>query len=157
MILISHRGNTLVKDPALENHPNYILNALSLGYDVEIDIWKIKDKLYLGHDEPQYDIDLGHEIFNWDNRNKLWIHCKNIPTVHYLLDKDLNIFFHDKDQCVLTSKGYIWTYPGYSLGEMGKENKSICVLPETVDYEEFNCVGICSDVIGKYKGHYDSK
>ena len=65
---------------------------------------------------------------------------------------NVNCFYHENDPCVLTSKGYIWTYPGYTLGKPGAFNKSICVKPElTPGMEEFNCVGICSDNIKNYK------
>ena len=52
MLLISHRGNISGIDKQSENKPDYILNALNIGYDVEIDIWHYKNELYLGHDEP---------------------------------------------------------------------------------------------------------
>ena len=52
MILISHRGNILGRKKQLENNPNYIDNALKLGYDVEVDVWSIDKQFYLGHDEP---------------------------------------------------------------------------------------------------------
>ena len=153
MILISHRGNINGRNPKLENSHKYIIDAIKAGYDVEIDIREIDGKLFLGHNKPQYETQINYELFVTYG-DKLWIHCKNIPVLHTLMgykNFGLNLFFHDRDQCVLTSKSYIWTYPGYSLGPLGKENNSICVLPETVDYEEFNCVGICSDVIEKYK------
>ena len=57
MILISHRGNILGRKKQLENNPNYIDNALKLGYDVEVDVWSIDKQFYLGHDEPQYKIE----------------------------------------------------------------------------------------------------
>jgi hypothetical protein len=56
MIYISHRGNIDGKNPQLENKPSYIDHAISLGYDVEIDIWMIDGFLFLGHDAPQYGI-----------------------------------------------------------------------------------------------------
>ena len=37
MILISHRGNIDGKIVERENHPEYIDEAIALGYDVEID------------------------------------------------------------------------------------------------------------------------
>ena len=46
------------KNIELENTPDYIDEAISLGYDVEIDIWKDEDGFYLGHDEPTYPINL---------------------------------------------------------------------------------------------------
>ena len=52
--LISHRGNISGPNISLENDPTYILEALSLGYDCEVDVWLVKKELYLGHDEPTY-------------------------------------------------------------------------------------------------------
>ena len=58
MILISHRGNINGKINELENNPDYINDALIIGYDVEIDIWVINNELFLGHDEPVHNIDI---------------------------------------------------------------------------------------------------
>jgi hypothetical protein len=55
MILISHRGNISGPNPERENHPDYILEALQAGYEVEIDVWFVDGKFKLGHDGPQYD------------------------------------------------------------------------------------------------------
>ena len=57
-VLISHRGNLNGKQPHRENHPSYIDEALNLGYDCEIDFWYHEDKFWLGHDTPQYEIEL---------------------------------------------------------------------------------------------------
>ena len=38
MILISHRGNISGKNVSLENNPNYIKDAIYLGYNVEVDV-----------------------------------------------------------------------------------------------------------------------
>ena len=53
MILISHRGNLNGKTDD-ENKPKYIEEALSQGFDVEVDVWYDNKQFYLGHDEPQY-------------------------------------------------------------------------------------------------------
>ena len=45
MILISHRGNLNGPKPDQENSPNYINNAISKGYNVEIDVW-FKDEFF---------------------------------------------------------------------------------------------------------------
>ena len=58
MILISHRGNTEGCNEKKENSPDYIDNAISLGFDVEIDVRYLNGDLYLGHDLPQYKINL---------------------------------------------------------------------------------------------------
>ena len=55
-------------------------------------------------------------------------------------------FWHQKDDITLTSKGYFWTFPGKKLTK-----NSICVLPEWNSLRKFNCAGVCSDFISKYK------
>ena len=134
--------------PDFENREDYIEIALFQNYDVEIDVWFKNNKLYLGHDKSIYLTSL--DFLN-KHKDKLWIHCKNIEALHYLNEYDYNIFFHNSDDAVLTSKNYIWTYPNKSLGFNNKINKSICVLPELAEYKEFNCAGICSNFILKYK------
>ena len=56
--LIAHRGNLTGKNPEKENHPDYIDEAIDCGYDVEIDVWDDSGKLVLGHEVPQYEIDI---------------------------------------------------------------------------------------------------
>ena len=51
MKLISHRGNIDGRRPDLENNPDYILKAIDKGYDCEIDVWLLKNTIYLGHDK----------------------------------------------------------------------------------------------------------
>ena len=52
MKLIAHRGNLKGKNPKYENHPDYILDAVWAGFDVEIDVWNVKGQWLLGHDAP---------------------------------------------------------------------------------------------------------
>ena len=144
MILISHRGNTNGKHPSSENNPGYIDEAIGFGFDVEIDVWMVEGVLLLGHDEPQYGI-----TQQWLNEraDKLWIHCKNIEAVEwfYVL-KSFNYFWHQEDTITLTSKGYIWAYPGKQ-----PIKDSIAVMPEIYKDNLTVCKGICSDNIIKYK------
>ena len=49
MFFISHRGNVNGKNQEYENNPEYILEAIGLGFDVEVDIWLYKTKLYFSH------------------------------------------------------------------------------------------------------------
>lgn len=147
--LISDRGNIDGKYPQYENLPEYVDKALNLGYDVEVDLWIDNDGFYLGHDEPTYPIDL-----KWltDRYLSLWIHCKNLRTVEGLRDlqnnmlTDLNYFFHQNDDCTITSRGHIWVYPGKQ-----PVTNSIAVLPEWHDDDISKAYGICSDYIKKYK------
>jgi hypothetical protein len=151
MKLIAHRGNTNGPNIAEENKPDYIIKTINKGFFVELDLWYVKNKLYLGHDKPQYIIEYS---FLLKNKDKMFIHCKNIEALHYCLKKNDNLefFFHDSDDCVLTSKGNIWTFPGKILTD-----KSICVMPERIksDCNLNICVGICTDYVLKYKLNID--
>lgn len=152
MILISHRGNILGPNPTHENNPSYLDKAISIGFDVEIDVWVIGDKIMLGHDFPQYKIDLEWLKFRVDN---LWMHCKNIEALIYF-SKDytifgsnsmsFNFFWHETDKVTLTSKGAIWAYPGNQ-----PISGSVAVMPELNNDDLSDCLGICSDYVLNYK------
>lgn len=149
MLLISHRGNIDGKNPNRENHPDYIEEALNLSFDVEVDVWYIDETLWLGHDEPQYEVS-----FQWlfDRAHQLWIHCKNHDALIYFSDletsnrADFNYFWHQTDDVTLTSHNFMWVYPGKQPFE-----NSIAVMPEINDDDILQCVGICSDYIKEYR------
>jgi hypothetical protein len=151
MIKIAHRGNTKGPNKETENLPEYILEAITLGYDAEIDLWvePAKDwiyaKLFLGHDKPQYAID-----FRWliaYNRS-LWVHCKSKETAIWVnkfekfTGTGLNYFWHENDTMTLTSKGYWWVYPGKQ-----PMTGSIAVMPELYNDDVSQCIGVCSDYL----------
>jgi len=139
MILISHRGNLNGKIDSRENKPDYILEAIDRGFDVEIDVWYTNSNngWFLGHDQPQYGIDS-----DFLKMPEIWCHAKNINTLNELLKIKAHCFFHQNDPVTLTSKGYMWTYPTHPLTE-----NSICVLPELQKIDVKGCAGICSDYI----------
>ena len=144
MILIAHRGNVLGKNPSSENNPLYIEEALTLGYDVEIDVWYDSGDLYLGHDSPQYKVD--EEYFQ---KKGLWCHAKNVMAIHSLLNINAHCFWHQQDDITLTSKGVVWTFPDKKLIP-----GSVAVMPENSSYTSTDlevCSGICSDFIRNYK------
>jgi hypothetical protein len=145
MILISHRGNTNGKFESWENEPTYIDKAISEGYNVEVDVWCKDNTLWLGHDKPDYVVD-----FRWfrDRLSKLWVHCKNIEAVLYFKEcgYNINFFWHENDTVTLTSKGYIWAYPGKQ-----PIKNSIAVMPEINNDKTIDCLGICSDYIERYQ------
>jgi hypothetical protein len=144
MILISHRGNINGKCIERENHPNYIDEAIFLGYDVEVDVWSVDGLLFLGHDLPQYEIQQEWLLKRYD---KLWIHCKNTEVINWLNSvKKFNWFWHEEDTLTLTSQQFIWVYPGKQ-----PISNSIAVMPEIHNDTVTNCKGICSDYIIKYK------
>ncbi len=141
MKLIAHRGNLDGPNILEENKPGYIIKCIEEGFDCEIDVRYLDGKLFLGHDNPDYLIDIN---FLLKYKDFLWIHCKNINALNYLLNfKELNIFWHQNDDYTLTSKNFIWCYPNKINTE-----KSILLLPELNNFEiEYNCYGICTDFI----------
>ena len=141
MKFISHRGNLNGPKPNLENRPNYINEALNNGFDVEVDVFFVNKKFYLGHDKPQYKVSKKFLL-----NKKLWCHAKNLEALDALKKTSAHFFWHQNDDATLTSKGYLWTFPGKKLFK-----KSICVLPEIKSYKKINCYGVCSDFIHKYK------
>jgi hypothetical protein len=150
MKLIAHRGNIDGPNPIQENNPEYIDFTLEIGYDVELDLRCENHKFYLGHDKSQYQVPMTWLVKRKDN---IWIHCKDFKSLDVLSNSpvDFNYFWHQEDDFTLTSKNYIWTYPG-------KEyiSKSIIVMPEwkipvdtisKISHQE--CFGICSDYVKK--------
>ena len=154
MLLIAHRGN--INGPSdRENTPAQIDWCVQNSIDCEIDIWKSGDTLFLGHDLPQYQISL-----DWlaKRKDKLWIHCKNSLALTFFStqrDIDWNFFWHQEDEYTITSKGYVWVYPGCEI-----VSESICVLPELwIDkYPSWDiglCAGICTDFVTKYLPEFE--
>jgi hypothetical protein len=56
-----------------------------------------------------------------------------------------NYFWHEEDTVALTSKNYVWAYPGKQ-----PIKGSIAVLPERDNDNVLLCKGICSDYIKRY-------
>lgn len=149
MIYIAHRGLIHGPNRELENLPSHIEHVIDLGYHCEVDLWVVDDKLFLGHDAPQHQIES-----IWLKNKPLWIHAKNLEALNRLiyLHGMYNYFWHQNDDFTITSFGYIWTYPGKPLTK-----SSICVQPEwdtppenLVDFNE-NCYGVCSKYVGSMK------
>ena len=131
--IISHRGNLHGPNPAHENNPNYILNAIKFGFEVEVDIWYENDQLFLGHDSATYKIN--HEFLN----HSMWVHCKNLKAVELMRKTDLNWFWHDLDKMTLTNKNFVWCYSGVYI----KDGITVeCGHPFHIKED---IMGICTD------------
>lgn len=150
MRYISHRGNLYAPDSKVENTLSQIKRVIEMEYDCEIDLWRFGGNLFLGHDEPQYSVEID---FLEKYKEHLWIHCKNIEALLWCKDTQihhLNFFWHQEDDVTLTSLGYIWAYPG-----LQPIKNSIAVMPEINNESELkSCFGICSDRIALYKNEY---
>jgi hypothetical protein len=141
MILISHRGNLDGPDQVRENNPIYINEALGLGYDVEIDVWFVDGEFWLGHDLPQYRTD-----YKFLMNEKFWCHAKNLDALMEMKKYAIHYFWHERDTVTLTSKNYVWAYPGKQ-----PIKGSIACMPELENDNVLLCKGICSDYIKFYK------
>ena len=106
-------------------------------------MWWVDGRVYLGHDEPQYEVDNEWLV---DRVDKLWIHCKNVELLNWIRSTILHYFWHESDTMVLTSKNYIWVHSGKQpiIG-------SIAVMPEIHNESISKCIGVCSDYINNYK------
>lgn len=140
MIKIAHRGNINGSNENLENCPDYLEYAISLGFEIECDIRILNNQIYLGHDYPQYKID--HNFIN-KIIDKTWFHCKNIEVLHMFNKNYSNskYFWHQNDDYTLTSNGYIWTYPGKETTD-----KSI-IVDFNLSNSYKNIYGICTDYV----------
>jgi len=150
MKIISHRGNLSGPKTAIygENNWKSIIHCLDLGFDVEIDIWRLDDRFYLGHDVPQFELTFA--VLK-KYKEKLWIHCKNKRAVVELREyNEFNFFWHENDLMTLTSRNDIWVFPGNQPIE-----DSVAVLPEIHDDDTTKCVAICTDYALNYKLNED--
>lgn len=141
--LIAHRGNTSGPNPSEENRPSYLLKAINLGFDVEVDVWLVDGEFYLGHDEPDYPVD---EFYLSWLRDSAWFHCKNLDALKFFTESNLNYryFWHQVDDYTLTSTGHIWTYPNR---EYSKDSIIVDLRPN-YDYKYGEVYAVCVDYIG---------
>ena len=147
MYLIAHRGNVSGPNKEYENSPGYILNAIELGYDVEVDVWYKNNCFYFGHDKPTYKVD---KFFIERIKQKSWFHCKNAQCLTALNKEffNINYFWHEGDRYALTSQRYVWAFPGEEILE-----NSIILFPENLSKEYLSSIkyaGICSDYVSLY-------
>jgi len=132
-VLIAHRGNVAGPNPSQENRPDYVAEVLNAGYHAEVDVWFL-GRFMLGHDEPQYPVDL-----QWLRNNPLWLHCKNMPALMVLRRSGANCFWHAGDRFTLTSNGTIWGFEPAGPGSIVVDAQ-LTTLP-------INCLGVCSDYV----------
>lgn len=148
MIYIAHRGNIDGPNPKLENSPGYVEAAIAKGFDVEVDLWVDDSGVYLGHDGPQYLVNLPWLV---DRTNQIWVHCKNSRALDYAMRHDLHCFFHNTDDYTMTSRGYVWAYPGKPLSS----HKCVAVLPQSSDELQHDWqiqyAAVCSDYVERLK------
>jgi len=144
MKIISHRGNITGPTPNHENSPDFIDSALSLGLDVEIDLRRVNNNFFLGHDNPDYEVSI-----DWLNQRKqnLWIHAKNFSAFEKLLELNNNFifFYYTCEPLILVSNRKIWCH---QLEEIS--NPANCIAPllsksSLLKNKQINWFGVCTD------------
>ena len=144
MKFISHRGNLTEIIPERENSPDYIMEAIAADFDVEVDVWYIDGKILLGHDAPTYEVDL-----SFIQNARFWCHAKNAEALEFMLANDVHCFWHEGDQRVLTSKGFVWTYPHKQL----INNSVVVILDKEIDYAYVSRANaVCGDFVQSWRG-----
>lgn len=153
MKFIAHRGNMNGPNPAMENKPEYIQQALDAGYDVEVDVWCISSgksyDIFLGHDGPQY----GIKRFFLQNA-RLWCHCKDTFTYN-VLSKFSNIkcFYqdhNDKNSAKISSTSLQWGHsenPWFTKDYVNVHIDNINSLNKEFSPKYYNSFAICSDYV----------
>ena len=148
MIFISHRGNLYGPNPKLENTERLIEEALSENYFVEIDVWKLNDSWWLGHDAPE-----NETSEDFIKQPRLLLHAKNLEAFKAMLDLELHCFWHQEDYYALTSRGLIVGYPGYATG-----SNVICMKPELSSMDTIaESYAIRSDYVGLFRDVLNTK
>jgi len=151
MIIIAHRGLLEGPNKQMENHPIRIEKAIDENFNVEVDIRVIEDRYFLGHDTPDFEV--GEEWLKYIAPFS-WFHCKNVDAMLKLRSVDfqyINYFWHEEDTLTLTSKGYMWVYPGKQ-----PIKGSIAVMPELHNDEVSQCFGICTDYSYDYRKRFET-
>lgn len=148
MIYISHRGNLLGPNHERENSPSYLIEAVEKGFQVEVDVRVIDNRIFLGHDFPQYEVDI-----DFLKNPYFYLHAKNLGALQLLTENYMRCFWHQTDNYTLTSEGLIWSFPNQPLSK-----NSIAVMPEQcpeVNWSE--AAGVCSDYVAELKRNYTKK
>jgi hypothetical protein len=152
MRFISHRGNLTGINRELENSPDYVVDAIRKGFDVEVDLRTHLGKMYLGHDEPQYEID---DKWLQMYSSSLWIHCKDFESLDHSMNMGYHCFFHNIDAYTITSRSFVWAYPGSQIAS----RLCISVLPERAEgligLKAHDYYGVCSDFVQELEAAYE--
>ena len=145
MRLISHRGNLDGPEPDKENRPTFIQAAIDLGYDVEVDVRLIDGNLFLGHDKPDYPVDIQWLLAR---RSSLWIHAKNFPAMNLLIDHGFQVFCHQADKhAVIGNTRYLWSC---DVAEANERSVIPLISAEEIEANkglDMRFHGVCSDYI----------
>lgn len=159
MRIISHRGNINGPVAATENSFAAIEKALDIGFDVEIDLWYLAGKFWLGHDQPERSLSIDN-LDSWSQKGDIYVHCKNIWAAQFFIEdygfkfRPVFPFMHDNDQAVFLRNEKLWVHPNavHSVDPF-LSKRCIAVLPNVrtakydfeVDLTLEKWYGVCTD------------
>lgn len=151
MLLISHRGNVSGKIEHLENSIDYIKDAIKNGFHVETDVIFFNKSYYFGHCKNSVREKVNLKFLK-QNSDKLLIHCKDIQSLFFIRNLNLNYFYHDNESYTISSNQWIISHSENIPKKLEIKN-TIVMLPEKFGLSKKNllkCSGICSDIISFY-------
>ena len=138
MKIISHRGN--LNGPQKEDNVISQLEKVAETMLVEVDVWSLGLKWYLGHDGPEREVS-----YDFIANPNFILHAKNLKALYSLSVTELHYFWHQEDDFTLTSKNFIWTYPKKEVTPL---SINVCqTLEEVEKYKTKNIWGICTDYV----------
>jgi hypothetical protein len=106
MMLISHRGNLDGPNPARENSLDYIDEAIKAGFKVEVDLRRVGEQFFFGHDYPQHPVE---PTWIFDREDSLLLHVKDFEAMKHA-EPSWHTFCHVNDPFTRTSRGLIWQH-----------------------------------------------
>jgi hypothetical protein len=141
--ILAHRAN--YDGPGSGENSRDALDAcVSLGFEVELDIWARGEVLWVGHDDPLWPCDPAHL-----RSIPVLAHAKNIEAAAALAASNVPFFCLDGDDFGMCSTGEIWT----NYGAPAVASSIVC-SPELVGADEpitaflarhRHVAGVCTD------------
>lgn len=153
--LYSHRGNLYGPNPERENKLDYINEAVSLGFNVEIDIWLTEDNnIMLGHDNPETLVTFEYLMSFHDS---LLLHAKNIAALMYFSSRTrFNVFYHTDEHAVISSNGNIIIHPN-SYSSIIPSKDVIYSMPELSKVKLTSRKSVITDYAGDLYEYYTNQ
>ena len=142
MRLIAHRGLLHGPNHTKENRSITVMAALEREFEVEVDVWYVDGKWWLGHNHPLEEVPLG-----FLENPAIWVHCKNTEALRNATS-GMHHFWHERDNYTINSQGFIWVYPGCGLPV---PRPTVAVVTGKHDGEllsamaQIGVAGICTD------------
>jgi len=150
MILIAHRGNLYGRQPERENTPEYLNEAIHLGYHVMVDAWYHDGCFYFGERKP-----LWKPFPDWlpYAMNSVLLRARNPEALLEANKQGFNVFWHQSDSYALTSWGDLLGFYGApicgdSFVHMIPEHDGAVDESYCENLAGYEASGLCSDYVG---------